>query len=106
MHSHRISGLLTLLAVAVGSTASVVAQQAPEPTRLEIIRQAQAEKVKSLHPYQLSRGEKLMNKVEDLTVNGGLHWHQFFDSSYHGAGFTLGAGYMHHVSPYNLLDVR
>jgi hypothetical protein len=47
-----------------------------------------------------------MNKVEDITVNGGLHWHQFLDSAYHGAGFTLGAGYMHHVSPYNLLDVR
>ena len=47
-----------------------------------------------------------MNKVEDLTVNGGLHWHQFSQSAYHGAGFTFGAGYMHHVSPYNLVDVR
>src|SRR4029079_8408560 len=92
--------------IAVGSTTSVAAQQTPEPTRREIIEQAQAEKVKSLHPYELTRGERLMNKVEDLTVNGGLHWHQFFESANHGAGFTLGAGYMHHVSPYNLLDVR
>ena len=47
-----------------------------------------------------------MNKVEDITVNGGLHWHPFFESAYRGGGFALGAGYMHHVSSYNLLDVR
>jgi len=106
MRSHRVWALFTVLAIAVGSTTSVAAQQTPEPTRREIIEQAQAEKVKSLHPYELTRGERLMNKVEDLTVNSGLHWHQFFESANHGAGFTLGAGYMHHVSPYNLLDVR
>ena len=33
-------------------------------------------------------------------------WHPFFESAYSGGGFTLGAGYAHHVSPYNLLDVR
>jgi hypothetical protein len=97
--------LFTVLAIAVGSTTAVVAQ-APEPTRRDAIEQAQAEKVKSLHPYVLTTGERLMNKVEDITVNGGLHWHPFFESAYHGAGFTLGAGYMHPVSPYNLLDVR
>jgi len=97
--------LFTVLAIAVGSTTAVVAQ-APEPTRREAIEQAQAEKVKSLHPYVLTTGERLMNKVEDITVNGGLHWHPFFESAYHGAGFTLGAGYMHPVSPYNRLDVR
>ena len=47
-----------------------------------------------------------MNKVEDITVNGGLHWHPFFESAYYGGGFALGAGYMHHVSSYNLVDVR
>jgi len=89
----------------VGFAAPSVAQ-APEPTRREVIEQEQAEKAENLHPYVLTVGEKVMNKVEDITVNGGLHWHQFFDSAYHGAGFTLGAGYKHHVSPYNLLDVR
>ena len=106
MRCHRVLALFTVLAIAVGSAPSVIAQQTPEATRIEAIEQAQAEKLKSLHPYELSMGERLMNKVEDLTVNGGLHWHQFLDSAYHGAGFTLGAGYMHHVSPFNLLDVR
>ena len=106
MRCHRVLALFAVLAIAVGSAPSVIAQQTPEATRIEAIEQAQAEKLKSLHPYELSMGERLMNKVEDLTVNGGLHWHQFLDSAYHGAGFTLGAGYMHHVSPFNLLDVR
>ena len=58
MRSHRVWALFTVLAIAVGSTTSVAAQQTPEPTRREIIEQAQAEKVKSLHPYELTRGER------------------------------------------------
>lgn len=98
--------LLAVLAIAFASPGAASAQQGAEPTRRGAIEQEQAEKSKDLHPYVLTTGEKVMNKVEDLTVNGGLHWHQYFESAYHGAGFTLGAGYMHHVSPYNLLDVR
>jgi hypothetical protein len=33
-------------------------------------------------------------------------WHPFLENADYGGGFTLGAGYAHHVSPYNLLDVR
>jgi hypothetical protein len=104
MGSHRLRHLVAALALSAAATAALSAQT-PE-TRSQAIEQEQAEKVKKLHPYVISKGERLMNKVEDITVNGGLHWHQYFESSYHGAGFTLGAGYMHHVSPYNLLDVR
>jgi len=100
----RAFELFAVLAIAAGST--TVLAQTPEPTRREAIEQEQAEKVKTLQPYKLTTGERVMNKFEDITVNGGLHWHQFLDSAYHGAGLTLGAGYMHHVSPYNLLDVR
>jgi Omp85 superfamily domain len=105
MRSFRIVALCVGLAIAYGVGSPALAQ-APAPTREAEIEQEQAEKVKTLHPYVISTGERVMNKVEDITVNGGLHWHPFFDSAYHGAGFTLGAGYMHHVSPYNLLDVR
>jgi hypothetical protein len=80
--------------------------QAQEPSRAGQIEQEQAEKTKTLHPYPVSTGERIMNKVEDITVNGGLHWHPFFDNAYRGGGFAIGAGYMHHVSSYNLLDVR
>lgn len=80
--------------------------QTPEPSRRGLIEQAQADKVKDLHPYPVTTGERIMNKVEDITVNGGLHWHPYFESAYKGGGLALGLGYMHHVSPYNLLDVR
>ena len=35
-----------------------------------------------------------------------MHWHAFWQNAYSGGGFTLGAGYLTHVSSYNLLDVR
>ena len=99
----RVFTLIACVAVVVGSDRNV---QAQEPSRAGEIEQEQAEKTKTLHPYPVSTGERIMNKVEDITVNGGLHWHPFFDNAYRGGGFALGVGYMHHVSSYNLLDVR
>jgi hypothetical protein len=105
MGIHRVVALLACVAVLFGSNRTARAQ-AQEPSRRGLIEQAQAEKVKTLHPYPVTKGERVMNKVEDITVNGGLHWHPFLENAYAGGGFALGAGYMHHVSPYNLLDVR
>src|SRR5262245_2912125 len=105
MRSVRAFTLCVSLVIGFGASTPSLAQP-PEPTRAGTIEKAQADKVPTLHPYVLTTGEKLMNKVEDITVYGGLHWHPYFESAYHGAGFTLGAGYMHHVSPFNLLDVR
>jgi len=105
MGIHRVVTLLACVAVSFGSNRTAGAQ-AQEPSRRGLIEQAQAEKVKTLHPYPVTKGERVMNKVEDITVNGGLHWHPFLENAYAGGGFALGAGYMHHVSPYNLLDVR
>ena len=105
----RIVGLWRLIAVVVlvaGTTTSVVAQEPEATTREAAIEQAQAEKVKTLHPYVPGKTEALMNRAEDILVNGVPRWHPFFESAYYGGGFTLGAGYAHHVSPYNLLDVR
>jgi hypothetical protein len=101
----RVIPLLACVALLLGSSRTAVAQP-QEPSRIGLIEQAQAEKVKTLHPYPVTKGERIMNKVEDITVNGGLHWHPFFENAYAGGGFALGAGYMHHVSPYNLIDVR
>jgi hypothetical protein len=105
----RIVGMWRLIAVVVlvaGTTTSVVAQEPEATTREAAIEQAQAEKVKTLHPYVPGKTEALMNRAEDILVNGVPRWHPFFESAYYGGGFTLGAGYAHHVSPYNLLDVR
>jgi hypothetical protein len=98
--------LFTVVALAAGAATSVVAQE-PEPTTREAaIEQAQAEKAKVLNPYVPGKVEALFNRAEDILVNGVPRWHPFFESADYGGGFTLGAGYAHHVSPYNLLDVR
>jgi hypothetical protein len=98
--------LFTVVALAAGAATSVVAQE-PEPTTREAaIEQAQAEKAKVLTPYVPGKVEALLNRAEDILVNGVPRWHPFFESADYGGGFTLGAGYAHHVSPYNLLDVR
>jgi Omp85 superfamily domain len=97
--------LFTAVALAGAYTTSAHAQQ-PEPsTREAVIEQEQAEKSKTLHPYVPGKAEALMNRAEDI-LNGVPRWHPYFESADYGAGFTLGAGYAHHVSPYNMIDVR
>jgi len=98
--------LITVIALAAGTATSVVAQEPEATTREEAIERAQAEKDKSLHPYVPGKVEALFTRAEDILVNGVPRWHPFFDSADYGGGLTLGAGYAHHVSPYNLLDVR
>jgi len=94
-------------AVMIGSISTAHAQQPAEPTTREAaIEQAQGEKSQNLRPYQISKGERLMGKVDSI-LNGTVRkWHPFFESAYSGGGFTLGAGYATYVSPFNVLDVR
>jgi hypothetical protein len=106
----RTRGMWRLFAVVVlvtvrGAT-PVVAQQPEATTREAAIEQEQAEKAKTLHPYVPGKVEGLLNRAEDILVNGVPRWHPFFESADYGGGLTLGAGYAHHVSSYNLLDVR
>jgi hypothetical protein len=101
-----IRRLFTIIALVAAGAASVVAQE-PEPTTREAaIEQAQSEKVTTEHPYVPGKAEALLNWAEDSIVNRRPSWHPFFDSAYSGGGFTLGAGYAHHVSSYNMVDVR
>jgi hypothetical protein len=105
MRSAYVSTSFVLFSILCGA-ASPASAQTPDSTRSQVIEQQQAEKAKDLHPYVLTTPERVLNKLEDITVNGVMHWHPYFEGAYHGSGFTLGAGYMYHVSPYNLLDVR
>ncbi len=80
--------------------------QTPAQGREADIVAAQLAKSRDLKPYEIGRVEAWLNHAEDLALNGSLHWHPFFDSAYAGGGFTLGAGYINHVSSYNTLDIR
>src|SRR5438132_942014 len=101
-----IRKLLAVVILAAGAATSVFAQDPEATTREAAIAQAQADKVPTLHQHVPDKGEALFNRAEDILVNGVPNWHPFFESAYYGGGFTLGAGYAHHVSPYNTLDVR
>ena len=63
-------------------------------------------KPKSLKPYEPNKAEVWVAKLEEQFITGSLHWHPFFTSAYAGGGFTLGAGYLTHVSSYSTIDVR
>src|ERR1044071_7736130 len=81
--------------------------QTPEPdSRQAAIEQAESEKAKRLHPYVPSRAEKLTTDAENALVTKTTRWHPYFENSYSGGGFALGAGYTQHVSPYNFVDIR
>jgi hypothetical protein len=80
------------------------AQDQPEPaTRAGQIEQEQ--KAKVVRPHQPGTAERLLEYAEG-TLTTGSGFHPFFISAYAGGGFTLGAGYLKYVSPYNTLDVR
>src|SRR5206468_8061959 len=99
----RILG--TVIALTAGLASSVAAQDPQPPTREAEIEQAKTEKANALHPYVPTRFEGLMNRAQEI-LNGVPRWHPSFESAYYGGGVTLGAGYAHHVSPYNMIDVR
>ena len=81
-------------------------QAGQAPSREAAIEQEQAAKVASLKTYQPNAGERWAQKAQDVLVNGGLHWHPFFENAYSGGGFTLGAGYVHPMGSYNRVDAR
>jgi Omp85 superfamily domain len=94
---------LMLLAVAMVPGSALA--QVSASREAEIAR-AKAEKAKALKPYEPSRAEIYFDRAEDLLLSGQLRWYPFFESAYAGGGFTLGAGYRRHVSPYNTVTVR
>lgn len=82
------------------------AQQAAPVTRAGTIAAAQTEKAENLEPYAGNKAERIVNGLEEALIGGRIKWHPFFESALAGGGFTLGAGYRHHVSSYNSVDLR
>ena len=99
----RLFAVLVLVSV---TATSVAAQTTEPPTREAAIAQEQADKAKELHPYVPGKVEAFLNRADVILANGVPKWHPYFESAYSGGGFTLGVGYMHHVSPFNAIDVR
>ena len=105
----RTPPLATLvLAMTLGATTAALAQQpAPtEETRAGTIVAQQQEKAGKLEPYKPNAAEIWVKKAEEQLMGGNMRWHPWFTSAYGGGGFTLGAGYLAHLSSYNTLDTR
>src|SRR5262245_52657305 len=105
-HRFGLSTVFIVITLVTAGAATCLAQESEPATREQAIEQEQTEKVKDLHPYVPGKTEALFNRAENLLVYGVPRWHPYFESAYYGGGFTLGIGYAHHVSPYNMLDVR
>src|SRR6187402_1991207 len=88
------------------SSGTVAAQSAAPVSREATIIEAQRQKATALHPRVPDKSERLLEQVEDYLTPGKLLWHPYFISAYSGGGFTLGAGRLFYVSPYNTIDVR
>ena len=72
------------------SAATAPAQTAPASTRQAAIEQQQAAKVPTLKPDQLSKGERIFDRVDALLQGGVLKWHPFFESAYWAAASRWG----------------
>ena len=102
---HRTIAMAAWLAFTLIPT-PVPAQDLATASRVAVIEQAKADKAATVRPYEPSKVEAAIDRVEDIFLSGRLHWHPFFQSAYAGGGFTLGAGYSRFVSPYNTVDLR
>ena len=97
------SALLLLALAFPGTTAAQVSE--PQ-TRQAAIEQAQAEKAKQLVPFEISKGERLIGRLDRALVGERRGLRPYFDSAYSGGGFTLGAAYTRYLRTYNTIDAR
>lgn len=104
--------VITLIVVALGVTyvAGVRAQEAQNApdaaSRAALIEQAEQTKLEKLTPAAPGKAEAYVMRISNMFLGGPMRWHAFWENAYSGGGFTLGAGYLRHVSSYNFLDVR
>jgi hypothetical protein len=97
---------IVMAATVLATVAPRAGAQTAEPaTRQAAVEEAEADKAGVLHPYIETSGERWMARVQRM-LSEAPRFHPFFESAYQGGGFTLGAGYTHHVSSYNWVDIR
>jgi hypothetical protein len=101
-------GWILVAAVVTLSSSRVVGQtlSASEDTRAGQVETQQAEKARRVAPYRPGAIEALVKKLDEHLMARHVRWHPFYGPAYHGAGVTVGAGYMFHTGDYDALDVR
>ena len=92
------------LGLALTGRASIAGAQEPA-SREAVIEQQQEEKAAALTPAEPGKAEQYVRRLSNSFLTATA-FHAFWENAYSGGGFTLGAGYLRYVSPYNTLDVR
>jgi hypothetical protein len=87
MSTRLVRSLLALCLLS--ATAPAVAQD----TRAAVIGEEQAEKAKTLRPYEPNRAERLVTRATRNLLESPGGFYPSFGSVYSGGGFTVGAGY-------------
>ena len=100
------ASIITLLALTFGTVPARAADAQDVTSRAALIQEAEQTKSESLRPAEPDKAEAYVARLSDALLSGDMHWHAFWTNAYSGGGFTLGAGYMRHVSSYNLIDLR
>jgi Omp85 superfamily domain len=111
MKRQRTPGIVLALGMSASILCAAHAARAQSPpagadTRAGRLAAQKKEKAALVKPYEPNKAEIWVKKLEEQFLTGALDWHPFFTSAYAGGGFTLGAGYVTHVSAYNTIDLR
>ena len=99
----RLRGAVWVLAVVW--CASVAAPARAQETRAAEIASKQEEKAANLQPYQPSRFEAVMNRLEQNFASPPDGFYPAFGSVYPGGGLTLGVGYRQFYSRKAVWDI-
>ena len=97
MRVSSLFGLIVSMSLVTGAATPVLAQSPDTGTRQSMIENAAAEKAKTLKPYDVTLGEKVIAKIEKRFTGGLFRWHPFLEPAYRGGGFAAGLGYMFHT---------
>jgi hypothetical protein len=96
----------TRLLMTIGFIASSMSPASAQDSREGAIADQQAEKAKSLRPYQRSRAEELITNATRGFLETPSGFYPTFGSVYSGGGFTPGIGYRRFYGDRSTVDAR
>jgi hypothetical protein len=101
-----VSSRLLLVGVLTCAILSLPLDASAQETRAAIIAQKQAEKAANAAPYEPTRYEGIMGRLEESFTNPPSGLYPEIGRIYQGGGFTMGAGYRRFFGPEAIWNVR
>jgi outer membrane translocation and assembly module TamA len=101
-----VSSRLLLVGVLTCAILSLPLDASAQETRAEIIARKQAEKAANAAPYEPTRYEAIMGRLEESFTNPPNGLYPEFGGIYQGAGFRAGVGYRRFFGPEAVWNAR